>query len=86
MPCPVLPRCSTKSSPILSRSIQWPTLLDQSGFISRLYFANTLGGAVAAVLTALLLVGTLGYDGSVRVGAALNVLCAASALLLLHRM
>jgi len=74
------------SLPILSRSIQWPTLLDQSGFISRLYFANTLGGAVAAVLTALLLVGTLGYDGSVRVGAALNVLCAAGALLLLHRM
>lgn len=37
------------SLPVLSRSVRLGSVLDQSGLLSRLYFANTLGGAVAVV-------------------------------------
>lgn len=70
------------SLPVLSRSIQLPTALAQSGLVARLYFANTFGGAVAAVATGFVLVGEWGFDGAVRIGAGLNLLCAAGALLL----
>ncbi len=68
------------SLPVLSRAVTWPTLLEQSGFISRLYFANTFGGAIAAVATAFVLVPAWGFDGAVRIGAVLNLLCAIGAL------
>ena len=70
------------SLPVLSRSMQLGTVLEQSGLISRLYFANTLGGAVAAVATAFLLAAQWGFDGAVRVGALCNLLCAAGGLFL----
>ena len=74
------------SLPVLSRSIRMSTLLEQAGLISRLYFANTLGGAVAAVATAFLLVAEWGFDGAVWFGALLNLLCAAGGLLLARRL
>lgn len=73
------------SLPVLSRAVALPTALAQAGFIGRLYFANTLGGGVAALLTALVVVPSLGFDGAVRLGAAANVLCAAGGVLLARR-
>lgn len=73
------------SLPVLSRSIALGTVLDQSGFIARLYFVNTFGGAVAAAATALVLAATLGFDGAVYVGAAMNLLCSGIGLILGRR-
>lgn len=70
------------SLPVLSRSIQLGSVLEQSGLISRLYFANTLGGAVAAVATAFVLAAQWGFDGAVRIGALLNLSCAIGGLYL----
>jgi spermidine synthase len=70
------------SLPVLSRSIQLGSALEQSGFISRLYFANTLGGALAAVATAFVLAAQWGFDGAVWIGALLNLTCAAGGLYL----
>ena len=73
------------SLPVLSRSVQMPTLLEQAGLISRLYFANTMGGAVAAVATAFVLVAEWGFDGAVYFGALLNLTCAVGAVALARR-
>ena len=73
------------SLPVLSRAVTLPTALAHAGFIGRLYFANTLGGAIAALLTAVVLVPLFGFDGAVRIGAAANVLCAAGGVLLAWR-
>ncbi len=70
------------SLPVLSRSARFGTVLEQSGLISRLYFANTMGGAVAAAATAFVFVAEWGFDGAVRLGAGLNLLCAIGGLLL----
>ena len=70
------------SLPVLSRSIRLDTVLAQSGLISRLYYANTLGGAVSAVLTVFVLAAHWGFDGAVRFGASLNVLCTLGGLYL----
>ena len=77
------PTCLMGASlPVLSRSMQLGTMLEQSGLISRLYFANTLGGAVAAVATAFLLAAQWGFDGAVWVGALCNLIRAAGGLFL----
>ena len=44
--------------------------------LSTLYFANTLGGATAAIATGVLLMRLLGLQGSVLVAAAVNALVA----------
>ena len=74
------------SLPVLTRSIRMPSVMEQSGLISRLYFANTLGGAIAAVATAFLIVAEWGYDGAVWCGALLNLSCALGALILTRRL
>ena len=77
------PTCLMGASlPVLSRSMRFGTALEQSGLISRLYFANTLGGAVAAVATAILFAAQWGFDGAVRIGALFNLVCAAGGLFL----
>ena len=48
------------------------------------YFANTIGGAVAAIVTAIVLLRYLGLGASVLVAAALNFVVAALALALRH--
>ena len=50
--------------------------------LSTLYFANTLGGATAAIATGVLLMRLLGLQGSVLVAAAVNALVAALATFL----
>jgi len=49
--------------------------------ISRLYFINTLGAAVGAVLTSYILVSWLGLDGCIYLAAALDFVLAAAILL-----
>ena len=48
------------------------------------YFANTIGGAVAAIVTAIFLLRYLGLGSSVLVAATLNFVVAALALALRH--
>ena len=50
--------------------------------VSGLYFVNTLGSAVASFLAVVLLLGTLGQEGTLRVAAALNFVSGLGALLL----
>lgn len=61
----------------------------QSGNVGRsvgmLYFTNTLGSALAAFATAMLLLGKLGQAGTVAFAAALNVLVGAAVLILARR-
>lgn len=73
------------SLPVLSRAMTFPTALLQAGLIGRLYFANTLGGGIAALLTALVIVPIAGFDGAVRAGAAANLLCAVGGIVLARR-
>jgi spermidine synthase len=70
---------------VLSRAIALPTALAQAGLISRLYFANTLGGGAAALLTAVVIVPVVGFDGAVRIGALANLVCAAGGIALGRR-
>ncbi len=77
------PTCLMGASlPVLSRSMRLDTVLEQSGLISRLYFANTLGGAVAAVATAIFFAAQWGFNGAVRIGAIFNLLCAVGGVFL----
>lgn len=50
--------------------------------VSRLYFVNTLGAAAGAFLSAFVLLGAFGLNGTVTVAAVLNLLSAALVLLL----
>jgi len=65
--------------PLLARAV----VRDISGAAPRLgflYGANTLGAAAGALLTGMVLIAATGYQGAVSVGAALNMLVAASAV------
>ena len=73
------------SLPLLSRAFQFGDMADQSRHISLLYFINTLGASVGALITGFLLVRRLGFDNAIWVGAALNGLCALSAFWLRER-
>ena len=70
------------SLPVLSKAFSFNNLGQQSRYVSLLYFANTLGAAVGALVTGFFLVRQLGYDRAIWVGAAANGLCAVAALLL----
>jgi predicted membrane-bound spermidine synthase len=50
--------------------------------VSRLYAANTLGAAAGAAIGGWFLLGNLGFDGTVRLASTLNLLAAASVLVL----
>jgi hypothetical protein len=67
--------------PILSTSVRMVTPTAQAGFISRLTFANTIGAALGALAVPLLLAPMVGFDGAVRIGAALNIAAAVVAVL-----
>lgn len=63
------------SLPLLSRAVT--DQLDRAArAVGTLYGVNTLGAATGALISTWLLLPTLGLDGSVRVGAMLNALCA----------
>ncbi|AQG82336.1 spermine synthase [Spirosoma montaniterrae] len=67
------------SLPVLSRAFQFGDMADQTRYISLLYFINTLGASVGALVTGFILVRRLGFDNAIWVGAALNGLCVVGA-------
>ena len=67
------------SLPVLSRAFRFGDMAGQARHISLLYFINTLGASVGALVTGFLLVRRLGFDNAILVGAALNGVCALSA-------
>jgi spermidine synthase len=64
------------SLPLLSKAFQLKDLKNQSAFISKLYFVNTLGAGIGAFLTGLLFIRWVGLHHSVYIGAGFNFLCA----------
>ncbi|MCY7350574.1 MAG: fused MFS/spermidine synthase [Cytophagaceae bacterium] len=68
------------SLPVLSRAFRFGQIGEQARYISLLYFVNTLGASVGALLTGFFLVRRLGYDNAIWVGAACNGICAVAAL------
>jgi spermidine synthase len=67
------------SLPLLSRGVV-RDVGEAAPVVSRLYAANTLGAAAGAAIGGWLLLGNLGFDGTVRLASALNLLAAAGAL------
>jgi len=70
------------SLPVLSKAFRFGAIADQARFIGHLYFVNTLGAAIGALVTGVFLVRILGYEHTILVGAVLNGCCAIGALLL----
>ena len=64
------------SLPLLSKAFQLKDLQNQSAFISKLYFVNTLGAGLGACFTGLLFIRWVGLHHSVYIGAGFNFLCA----------
>ena len=64
------------SLPLLSKAFQLKDLQNQSQFISKLYFVNTLGAGLGACFTGLLFIRWVGLHHSVYIGAGFNFLCA----------
>lgn len=73
------------SLPVLARAFKLSAMSAQARYISALYFINTLGAGVGALITGVLLVHTLGFGDAVWVGVALNGACALGAILLALR-
>ncbi|HRH68424.1 MAG TPA: fused MFS/spermidine synthase [Flavobacteriales bacterium] len=70
------------SLPLLSRAYRLEGAGEQAAYISKLYFVNTLGASLGALLTGLFLVRMLGYQHALWVGVACNAVCAIGALVL----
>lgn len=71
------------SLPLLSRGVV-RTIGEAAPVVSRLYAANTLGAAGGAAVAGWVLLGNLGFDGTVRLASSLN-LVAAIAVFVLRR-
>ncbi|MBM3554027.1 MAG: spermidine synthase [Alphaproteobacteria bacterium] len=68
------------SLPLLSRAVV--TAIEEAARdIAQLYFVNTLGAGVGAIVAGWWLIGHVGYDGAIRVGAAANFAVGIGALL-----
>ena len=67
------------SLPFLSKAIV-SRIAGSAELIGRLYGLNTMGAAVGAFVGGWFLIGTIGFDGAIQVGAALNLLVAAGGL------
>src|SRR5688572_9112461 len=65
------------SLPLLSRGVV-RTIGEAAPVVSRLYAANTLGAAVGAAVAGWVLLGNLGFDGTVRLASSLNLVAAAA--------
>jgi predicted membrane-bound spermidine synthase len=72
------------SLPLLSRAFTDSTDA-AAARVGSLYGWNTLGAAAGALVTVWVLARTVGFETSLRVGAALNLLCALAALALVPR-
>jgi spermidine synthase len=68
------------SLPLLSRGVV-RDIGEAAPVVSRLYAVNTLGAAAGAAIGGWLLLGNLGFDGTVRVASTLNLIAAAVVLL-----
>ncbi len=64
------------SLPVLSRAFKFNEVNEQSNYVNLLYFINTLGAALGALVTGFVLVRRLGYDNAIWVGVVLNAICA----------
>jgi len=69
------------SLPLLSRGFV-RDVAEAAPVVSRLYAANTLGAAAGAAMSGWLLLGTLGFDGTVRLASGLSLVAAAAVLML----
>ena len=69
------------SLPLLSRGVV-RSVGEAAPVVSRLYAANTLGAAAGAAVGGWLLLGNLGFDGTVRFASSLNLLAALAVLVL----
>ena len=67
------------SLPFLSKAIV-SRIAGSAELIGRLYGLNTMGAAVGAFVGGWFLIGTIGFDGAIQVGAALNLVVAAGGL------
>ena len=72
------------SLPLLSRGVV-RDVAEAAPVVSRLYAANTLGAAAGAAVGGWLLLGNLGFDGTVRLASSLNLAAAAVVLALWRR-
>jgi spermidine synthase len=63
------------SLPLLSKSIDLKNPKLQSQFIGNLYFINTLGASIGAIISGLVLIRWLGFQKSVELGALFNFIC-----------
>ena len=71
------------SMPLIGRAVT--VTIDSAGaFIGRLYGINTIGGGLGAATTGWFLLGSLGFENTVRVAASLNV-CASVWTLCIYR-
>lgn len=68
------------SLPALSRAFRFGDGPAQARYISLLYFVNTLGAAIGAFVTGVVLVRQMGYETSIWVGVVFNGLCVVGAL------
>ncbi|MBK8225696.1 MAG: spermidine synthase [Flavobacteriales bacterium] len=73
------------SLPVLSRAFRLSAMSQQARYISSLYFINTLGAGIGALVTGVVLVRAFGYSGSIWLGVALNAACAIGAVVLALR-
>ena len=64
------------SLPLLSKAFKLQSIDNQAGFISKLYFVNTLGAAIGAFVTGIILIRWTGFHDAVYLGATLNFICA----------
>ncbi len=71
------------SLPWLSKAIV-SRISGAAELIAKLYGLNTMGAAVGAFVGGWFLIGTIGFDNAIRVGAALNLVVAAGGLWLAH--
>src|SRR6185503_7408255 len=71
------------SLPLLTRGVV-RTIAEAAPVVSRLYAANTLGAAVGAAVGGWVLLGGLGFDGTVRLASSLNLVAAVVVLALLR--
>ena len=69
------------SLPLLTRGVV-RGIDEAAPVVSRLYAANTLGAAAGAALAGWLLLGNLGFDGTVRLASTLNLVAAVIVLML----
>ena len=69
------------SLPLLSRGVV-RNVAEAASVVGRLYAVNTLGAAVGAAVAGWLLLGNLGFDGTVRLASSLNLVAAVAVLAL----